>query len=98
MTHTQFLNPPNGVHITTQKKNEKLELVHTYVWGSDQVQSLDCCYYYVTFIDDVTKKYQVYCIRHKYNVLPNFKKWKALVENEIGKNLKCIRSDSGGEQ
>ena len=26
-----------------------------------------------------------------------FKKWKALVENETGKILKCIRSDNGGE-
>ena len=26
-----------------------------------------------------------------------FKKWKALVENETGKNLKCLRSDNGGE-
>ena len=26
-----------------------------------------------------------------------FKKWKALVENETGKRLKCLRSDNGGE-
>ena len=26
-----------------------------------------------------------------------FKKWKALAENEIGKRLKCIRSDNGDE-
>jgi hypothetical protein len=26
-----------------------------------------------------------------------FKKWKALVENETGKSLKCLRSDNGGE-
>ena len=24
-----------------------------------------------------------------------FKKWKALVENETGKRLKCLRSDNG---
>ena len=26
-----------------------------------------------------------------------FKKWKDLVENEIGKRLKCLRFDNGGE-
>ena len=26
-----------------------------------------------------------------------FKKWKTLAENEIGKRLKCLRSDNGGE-
>ena len=45
------------------KKNEKLELVHTNVWGPAQVSSLGGSYYYVTFIDDATKKTWVYCIR-----------------------------------
>jgi hypothetical protein len=34
-----------------------------------------------------------HCIRQKYNVFDIFKKWKALVENETGKRLKCLRSD-----
>jgi transposase InsO family protein len=33
----------------------------------------------------------------KYHVFDTFKKWKDLVENEIGKRLKCLRSDNGGE-
>ena len=45
------------------KKSEKLELVHTDVWGSDQVQSLGGSHYYVTFIDDATRKTWFYCIR-----------------------------------
>ena len=28
--------------------------------------------------------------RKKYDVFNTFKKWKALVENEIGKKLKCL--------
>ena len=31
------------------------------------------------------------------NLCSNFKKWKALVENETGKKLKCLRSHNGGE-
>ena len=46
-----------------QKKSEMLELVHTYVWGPTQVQSLGVSRYYVTFIDDATRKTWVYCIR-----------------------------------
>ena len=34
---------------------------------------------------------------NKYDVFNTFKKWKALVENEIGKKLKCLRLDNGGE-
>ena len=35
--------------------------------------------------------------RKKYDVFNTFKKWKTLVENEIAKKLKCLRSDNGGE-
>jgi hypothetical protein len=79
-----------------EKKGERLELVHTDVWGPSQVLSLGGSHYYVTFIDDATRKTWVYCIRQKYDVFDTFKKWKALVENEIGKRLKCLRSDNGG--
>jgi transposase InsO family protein len=71
--------------------------VHTYVWGPAQVSSLGGSCYYVTFIDDATRKTWVYCIRQKSDVFDTFKKWKALVENETGKMLKCLRSDNGGE-
>jgi len=43
------------------------------------------------------EKTWIYCIRNKSDVFDTFKKWKALVENETGKRLKCLRSDNGGE-
>ena len=39
-----------------EKKDERLELVHTNVWGPAQVSSLGGSQYYVTFIDDATRK------------------------------------------
>ena len=80
-----------------EKKNEKSELVHTYVWGPSQVSSLGCSQYYVTFIDDATRKVWVYFLIQKFDVFQTFKKRKCLVENKIDKKLKCIRSDNGGE-
>jgi hypothetical protein len=65
-----------------ENKSERLELVHTYVWGLAQVSYIGGSQYYVTFIDDATRKTWVYCIRQKYDVFDTFKKWKALVENE----------------
>ena len=50
------------LRVGKQKKGEKLELVHTYVWGPTQVQYLGVSRYYVTFIDDATRKTWVYCI------------------------------------
>jgi hypothetical protein len=83
--------------VRKEKKSEKLELVHTDVWGSAQVSSLGGSRYYVTFIDDATRKTWVYCIRQKSDVFDTFKKWKALVENETRKRLKCLGSENGGE-
>ena len=80
-----------------ENKKEKLELVHTDVWGSAQVSSLGGSHYYVTFIDDATRKVWVYFPRHKSDVFQTFKKWKCLVENETSKKLKCLKSDNGGD-
>jgi hypothetical protein len=83
--------------IGKEKKSERLELVNTYIWGPTQVSPLGGSRYYINFIDDATRKTWVYCIQQKIDVFDTFKKWKALVENEIGKRLKCLRSDNGGE-
>ena len=45
-----------------EKKSKKLELVHTDVWGLAQVSYLGGSRYYVTFIDDATRKTWIYCI------------------------------------
>jgi transposase InsO family protein len=85
------------LRVGKENESERLELVHTYVWGPSQVSSIGGSHYYVTFIDNATRKTWVYCIRQKYDVFDTFKKWKSLVENEIGKRLKCLRLDNGGE-
>ena len=37
--------------LENKNKNERLELVHTDVWGPSQVSSLGGSHYYVTFIN-----------------------------------------------
>ncbi len=76
---------------------EKLELVHTDVWGLASVSSIGGKQYFVTFIDDHSRKVWVYFLRHKSDVFEAFKKWKAMVENETGLKIKKLRSDNGGE-
>ena len=51
----------------------------------------------VTFIDDYFMRCWVYPNKKKSNVFPVFKKYKALVELESGKMIKCLRTDNGGE-
>ena len=68
-----------------EKKDEKLELVHIDVWGLAQLSSLGGYHYYVTFIDDATRKVWIYFLRQKSDEFVTFKKWKCLVENETSK-------------
>uniref|UniRef100_A0A2N9GSR4 Integrase catalytic domain-containing protein n=1 Tax=Fagus sylvatica TaxID=28930 RepID=A0A2N9GSR4_FAGSY len=53
--------------------------------------------YFVTFIDDASRKVWVYVLKTKDQVFQLFKKFHAMVEREKGKSLKCLRTDNGGE-
>ena len=55
-------------------KAEKLELVHTDVWGKALVFSLGCSLYFVTFIDESSRKVWVYFLKHKSDMFEMFKK------------------------
>jgi len=61
-------------------KVEILALVHTNVWGLALVKSLGGSQYYVTFIDDTTRKVWVYFLKNKSDVFYVFKRWKQEVE------------------
>ncbi|KAJ0589930.1 putative RNA-directed DNA polymerase [Helianthus annuus] len=78
-------------------KAQKLELVHSDVYGPTSVSSLGGSRYYVTFIDDSTRKVWVYFLKHKSDVFDAFKIWKSAVENETNLKVKCLKSDNGGE-
>ena len=49
-------------------KKVRLKMVHTYVWGPSPVPSLSRSKYYVTFIDDFSKKVWIYFLKHKLDV------------------------------
>ena len=50
--------------------------------------------YFVTFIDDYSRKLWVYALKSKDQVLEKFKEFHASVERQSGKKLKCIRTES----
>ncbi|KAL4304503.1 hypothetical protein GQ457_10G014750 [Hibiscus cannabinus] len=74
-----------------------LDYVHSDVWGPTRGSSLGGSMYYVTFIDDFSKKVWVYFLKQKSEVFAKFKQWKAQVENQTGRKIKYLRSDNGTE-
>uniref|UniRef100_A0A1D1Z793 Retrovirus-related Pol polyprotein from transposon TNT 1-94 n=1 Tax=Anthurium amnicola TaxID=1678845 RepID=A0A1D1Z793_9ARAE len=87
------------VKFVTSRHRSKdiLEYVHSDVWGAAPVTSLGGARYFVTFIDDFSRKVWVYFLKHKSEVFEKFKDWKTNVEKQTGKHVKVLRTDNGGE-
>lgn len=79
------------------RSQELLGLVHTDVCGPMQVASLNGSHYFVTFIDDFSRKTFIYFMNRKNEVFEKFKLFKVLVENQQSRKIKILRSDNGGE-
>ncbi|PKU79836.1 Retrovirus-related Pol polyprotein from transposon TNT 1-94 [Dendrobium catenatum] len=73
-----------------QKKAEyrashTLELVHTDICGPITPESFSGKRYFITFIDDYSRKTWVYFLKEKSETFNVFKKFKAMVEKTTGK-------------
>ena len=77
-------------------KSNKLELVHTDIWGPSAVASLCASKYYATFIDDSSRKdgsiFLNICLK-----LFCFQDLEGMVENETSLKIKILRSDNSRE-
>eukprot|EP00253_Pinus_taeda_P018707 PITA_18707 len=85
---------PSGKSI---RAKAPLEIVHSDVCGPMQSPSIAGSQYFLTFIDDFTRKIWVYFLNNKSEVFEKFRNFKALVENQSGLHIKVLRTDRGGE-
>jgi hypothetical protein len=53
--------------------------------------------YYITFIDDYSRKTWLYLLKSKDEVFNKFQEFKAEIENLTNKKIKTLRMDNGGE-
>ena len=74
-----------------------LDLIHTAVSGRMSHVSLCGYQYYVIFIDEYSRRTQIYFMKTKGEVFSLFKDFKDLVETQIGRKIWVLRSDNGGE-
>ena len=80
-----------------RKAQELLELGHTDVCGPMSTQAKGGYEYFITFTDDYSRYGFVYLMKLKSEAFEKFKEFRAEVENQLGKCIKVIRSDRGGE-
>ena len=79
------------------RAEEPLELIHSDVCRPFATQARGGYEYYVTFIDDYSRYGYVYLMRWKSETFEKYKEFHAEAEKQLGKSLKVLRSDRGGE-
>jgi transposase InsO family protein len=72
-------------------------LVHSDICGPINPASNGNKRYFITFIDDYSRKTWVYFLQEKSEACVLFKRFKAQVEKESGNSIKVFRTDRGGE-
>jgi transposase InsO family protein len=60
-------------------------------------KSLNNGRYFMVIVDDFSRYYEVYILKHKSEALKFMQRFVQLHETRTGKKVKCIRSDNGGE-
>nr|GEV73389.1 hypothetical protein [Tanacetum cinerariifolium] len=80
-----------------ERAKDLLGLIHTDVCSPFKIVSRQGASYFVTFTDDFSRYGYVYLLKHKHEVSETFEVFQKEVEKQLGKSIKSLRSDHGGE-
>src|SRR6266540_696827 len=80
-----------------ERAKDLLELIHTDVCGPMSIVARDGFKYFITFTDNLSRYGYVYLMRQKSESFEKFKEFQNEVQNHLGKTIKFLRSDRGGE-
>ena len=90
--------------MTAKTRKEKIDrcgstlnLIHTNICGHLTPTTLGDYKYFITVIDDFSRYGYVELIHEKFDSLNVFKAFKAKVELQLGKPIKVMKFDRGGE-
>ncbi|GBM73151.1 hypothetical protein AVEN_30042-1 [Araneus ventricosus] len=75
--------------------SQPLELIHMDVWGPPPVKSKSGVSYFLSVVDDYTRKVNV--MYNKKNVFKYFLQFQAMAERQLEKKIKIIHTDYGME-
>ena len=80
-----------------QISNKLLAIVHFDVCGPLNIKTYRGMLHFVTFIDDFSWYGHIYLLHKKSEVFEKFQEHKKEFENQLGRNIKMLRLDRGGE-
>lgn len=74
-----------------------LSLINSYVCDLKGFEARGRRKYFITFISGYSRYAYVFLLKTKDEAFETFKEYRAEVENQIGRRIKELRSDKGGE-
>lgn len=83
--------------LSGRQSNGLLELIHSDLCGPIQGESIGGAKYFMTLIDDFSRKAEVHFLKKKEDVFQVIKKYIAKAEREKDTKIKRFRSDNGLE-
>ena len=91
----KMIKAPSTGH--SERASALLGLIHIDICGPISSIARRGYQYFITFTDDFSRYGYIYLMRHKSESFENFKLFKNEVHNQLGKNIKTLRSDRGGK-
>ena len=73
-----------------------LDYVHSYLWGPMKEASMGGSRYFISIIDDFSRKVWIYPLKQN-EAFEKFLEWKKQVEKQTGRKVKYLRTDNGLE-
>lgn len=83
--------------LSGKSSSATLDLLHSDVCGPMPIASDGGSRYFMTILDDYSRKIDVFCLKSKDEVVKNIKEYLDRIENQKGQKVKRFRSDNGLE-
>ena len=81
--------------IGVQRTQGTLDYIHLDLWGPARTQSHSGARYFMTIVDDYSRKLWFFILKNKSDALASFKHWKILIENQTRRKVKRLRTKMG---
>lgn len=91
----KLVRPPFPTSVT--RAEAPLDLVHSDLCGPMGVPSEGGALYMMILVDDCSRFTWVQFLKRKSDALFSFKTWQVMVERQLGRSIKVLRTDGGGE-
>jgi hypothetical protein len=79
------------------REKSPLKIVKKDLCRPMQTPCLNGSVYFMTFIDDFSRKTWLYLLKQKFEAFDVFKRFRSMVENESGQTIKILQSHRGRE-